>query len=430
MTQEQNTIAQNDDVFITKLTIDNVRHLKNVEILLSETERKHLILTGRNGSGKTSVLRTLKSDLHSYSIEAKYDKLLFERQEVENDASLRAIDRLQQVDQKIQMVRGESQGLVNSVKIANLYEATVSFQLHDADNEHLKKLLVDKKYFVCYFEAIRQASFQVNTNNIRRTDAFNEDLPNLDQKIGSLLTEYMNSLDHERLRKKEKNDAEAVQEINSWFREFEKNLQDVFADKHCRLEYDDEIRGFKIHLTNRAPIGFHELSDGYSALLSIVGELMMRMENQAGRYNAQGIVLIDEIEAHLHIELQKIVLPFLMRLFPRIQFIVTTHSPFVLNSIENAVVFDLENHERVEDLSAYSVNAIIKAYFGQDEYSAELKQYLVEFEELVKREKSLTGQELQRLEELETYFEGAPKLYSSELALKLNQIALSRSLAA
>ncbi|MBF0539618.1 MAG: AAA family ATPase, partial [Nitrospirae bacterium] len=48
------------DVYISKVEIHNVRHLKDIEIPLSDTERKHLIFTGINGSGKTSVLETIK----------------------------------------------------------------------------------------------------------------------------------------------------------------------------------------------------------------------------------------------------------------------------------------------------------------------------------------------------------------------------------
>ena len=54
------------------------------------------------------------------------------------------------------------------------------------------------------------------------------------------------------------------------------------------------------------------------------------------------LLLIDEIETHLHLELQKKILSFLTTLFPNIQFIVSTHSPFILNSLENAVIYDLE----------------------------------------------------------------------------------------
>ena len=52
---------------------------------------------------------------------------------------------------------------------------------------------------------------------------------------------------------------------------------------------------------------------------------------KAKMYDLQGIVLIDEIETHLHVELQKKILPFLTNFFPNIQFVITTHSPFILN---------------------------------------------------------------------------------------------------
>jgi len=48
------------ELFIEKITINEVRHLKDVEITISSEERKHLILTGKNGSGKTSVLEEIR----------------------------------------------------------------------------------------------------------------------------------------------------------------------------------------------------------------------------------------------------------------------------------------------------------------------------------------------------------------------------------
>ncbi len=53
-----------EEIFVTKLRINKVRHLENLEIPLSDTERKHLILTGKNGSGKTSVLEALDKRLY------------------------------------------------------------------------------------------------------------------------------------------------------------------------------------------------------------------------------------------------------------------------------------------------------------------------------------------------------------------------------
>jgi len=48
-----------EEIFITKIDIEKSRNLEQVTIDLSETERKHLILTGRNGSGKTSLLKEI-----------------------------------------------------------------------------------------------------------------------------------------------------------------------------------------------------------------------------------------------------------------------------------------------------------------------------------------------------------------------------------
>ena len=46
--------------FITSVHINEVRHLKDIEIKLNPEKRQHLILTGKNGSGKTSVLQAMR----------------------------------------------------------------------------------------------------------------------------------------------------------------------------------------------------------------------------------------------------------------------------------------------------------------------------------------------------------------------------------
>ena len=60
--------------FITSIHINEVRHLKNIEIKLNPEKRQHLILTGKNGSGKTSVLRAMKSYLQAIN-DGKLDAL-------------------------------------------------------------------------------------------------------------------------------------------------------------------------------------------------------------------------------------------------------------------------------------------------------------------------------------------------------------------
>jgi predicted ATP-binding protein involved in virulence len=56
-------------------------------------------------------------------------------------------------------------------------------------------------------------------------------------------------------------------------------------------------------------------------------------------------------------------------MFPNIQFIVTTHSPFVISSLENVVICDLEYRTVLTDLSAYSYDGIVEYYYNSDKYS-------------------------------------------------------------
>jgi predicted ATP-binding protein involved in virulence len=55
------------EIFISHIKINNVRHLKGIEIPISTEKRKHLILTGKNGSGKTTVLNAIREYLRGIS---------------------------------------------------------------------------------------------------------------------------------------------------------------------------------------------------------------------------------------------------------------------------------------------------------------------------------------------------------------------------
>ena len=75
--------------------------------------------------------------------------------------------------------------------------------------------------------------------------------------------------------------------------------------------------------------------------------------NRTFDFNIPGVVLIDEIETHLHLELQKNIMNLLTTIFPNVQFIVSSHSPFVLNSLDNVVIYDLEKKVLVENQKEY-----------------------------------------------------------------------------
>jgi predicted ATP-binding protein involved in virulence len=149
------------------------------------------------------------------------------------------------------------------------------------------------------------------------------------------------------------------------------------------------------------------------------------VEATESRYlDVEGIVLIDEIETHLHVELQKNILPLLTNFFPNIQFIVTTHSPFVLQSIENSVVYDLEKQIRVEDLSGHSYESLVDTYFDTDKYSDEVKEKLKKYKELTLKDidNRLEREEFKEYIKLEMFFENLPKYKNEEIGFQFNRI--------
>ena len=151
---------------------------------------------------------------------------------------------------------------------------------------------------------------------------------------------------------------------------------------------------------------------------------MQKQMRQSFNFNLSGIVLIDEIETHLHLELQKNIMPFLTNIFPNIQFIVTTHSPFILNSIQNVVIYDLEKNLLVENgLDNVPYDGIVEGYFGADKLSDTLKQKFEKYKTLVKK-KYLSDDEINEIAELELYLDNIPDYLAIGISTEYQKLKL------
>ena len=118
-----------------------------------------------------------------------------------------------------------------------------------------------------------------------------------------------------------------------------------------------------------------ELSDGYHVFIALVADIARRavMLNQFDGADAparvEGVVLIDELDLHLHPRWQRVALPRLRAAFPRLQLIVTTHSPQVLSSAENRQVRRLVDRRLQEHVfvSGRDTNAILRDLMHTDD---------------------------------------------------------------
>jgi hypothetical protein len=118
------------------------------------------------------------------------------------------------------------------------------------------------------------------------------------------------------------------------------------------------------------------LSDGYKSFIGWVGDLIGHLTEVADKKKIDdipGIVLLDEIDLHLHPEWQRTVVPALAKAFPKLQFIFTSHSPLIASTVkrENVFVTDVDEtgaatiRQLEERLYGRSIEELlVSSYFG------------------------------------------------------------------
>lgn len=396
------------DHFITEIKIEKLRHLSGIDIKLNPEYRQHLILTGKNGSGKTSLLMALQKYLRAVN---KND--LTELYSIYIPEKLLAEQAVEKSQTPAEKRRAEGSYRAWSARVSE-YKDGVDIEFSRRDD--IDDLYQKGEFITAFFPANRKAEI-VRAHGVE--DIKLNDFYAIDTAPGKLLQKYMVHLKTQQAYAKNENENEVADKIQQWFDRFVEALRILLDDESIKLEYDYKDYNFKIHEAGREPFGFDALSDGYSSVIHIVSDLILRMDHnwllkgELSEYNVEGIVLIDELETHLHIELQKKIMPFLTKFFPRIQFIVTTHSPYILNSISNVKIYDLERCIEMENLCAYTSDSLAEGYFGADEYSDELKRKLERYQ-FLKEKNALTEKEKAECAELQIELKNIPKTLSPE----------------
>lgn len=386
--------------YLTNIKIKQLRHLSNININLNEHKRQHLLLTGKNGSGKTTVLLAMCYQMRTLNREdEKYDKGLVNHMiRYGEEFDLHYNDYWDSLDLRY-----------------NVYD--------DLDIAYKKG-----NFIIAFYPAERKTKI---TRAHGVEDIKLQEFYKIDDDPGAVLLKYMVHLKTQQAYARNESDIQNVDRIQKWFDRFENALRILFDNESIKLEYNYKDYDFKIIEDGRKPISLDQLSDGYSSVIRILSDLILRMDknwllkSDLSEYDIEGIVMIDELETHLHIELQKKILPFLTEFFPRIQFIVTTHSPYILNSISNAKAYDLEKHMELENLSAYSSEDLAEAYFDTDEYSEELKKKIETYQSLVEK-KDLTDDERAERASLRSELRKISREMSGEARDKFEEIEMRR----
>lgn len=346
--------------YITELKVINLRNIRPFSLVLDT--KKNIIVTGKNGSGKTTLLEAIRDQIARRRKFGTDTKTYLEAYlKLYEETKIRPLSEL------------ETNNMNSLATMGGKGEIEIDF------HSNLQPFNTNE-IFVSFSSRRSTAAATPKGPQIITYGTKDDSSPN----YGVNFIQYLVNLWTEKSYARDDNDIQRVNELDMWFDSFSEQLRTIFEDPELKLEFDRKIFNFWIVQPGKVRYSFNELSDGLSSVISIVSELILRMENTGNAsFDASGIVIIDEIENHLHVSLQKIILPFLSSIFPNIQFIASTHSPFVLISDPKTCIIDLTKNEIHEDFSAFSYEAIIEDYFNVDKYSNELKNRVTIIRDLI-----------------------------------------------
>lgn len=149
-----------------------------------------------------------------------------------------------------------------------------------------------------------------------------------------------------------------------------------------------ELAPSRMLMTNTEGIDLEidQLSGGYKAVLSVVADIAKRLSianpSSLNPLEEEAVILIDELDLHLHPRWQKEIVEDLKRTFPKCQFIISTHSPFIVQSLEAEELFDIQMMQFAKEKGNYkgwSIEAIQEYKMGVEPKTSVFNNYLERF---------------------------------------------------
>lgn len=359
---------------LQELRLQNFRCFTDATISFDE---RLTVLVGKNGSGKTAILDAaacfLNQIVEVYMEGENFTKFFLDKRKDRN------IETAENLKMSLTLQHNGVPTTLQEPEDSN----TITYGLRPGmpgftklPNEKVSKILLpeDDRYIISYYNSGR-LSFQLDDKHI-------QDDQGVKSAYRYCLAPWLSwNATIEWIDRHDAYEARQFRDGNKNFRDLELSamreaVKDALPDFE-NLSFD----GLKSEVTvtrktDGQKLSFWQLSDGYRAMLALILDLARRMAIANGeRYTAEGrsilsspaIVLIDEIELHLHPGWQQTVLPSLLEIFPNTQFIVSTHSPQVLSSIASKHIRLLDEGEvyaAPEGTEGAESSRILKRIFG------------------------------------------------------------------
>ena len=300
------------DSCIKQIHIENYQAIKELNVSDIPIDTQWIFLTGENGYGKTSVLRAIMVGLQG--------KELFEPD------------------------KNPPEGTFIEFKASKIQ-----------DNNHVNIIGEDgDEFFIKFSNFANLSAYGAKRTELRDTKEISEIHENLFEKNETALINF-------EIRYK---DWRLFPDINSTkIKNFEKLLKLILPNL-SKIDIEpkkSEVVYFELSESNKelAPVLFHQLAMGMRSIIAMIADMVFRFTKETFDFNFEnyatdlsGIVIIDEFDNHLHPKWQRMLVKKLTNLFPKVQFIVSTHSPIAFLGAPKNSVFIRVNRNKESGIIA------------------------------------------------------------------------------
>lgn len=227
---------------------------------------------------------------------------------------------------------------------------------------------------------------------------------------------------------------EEIPELKVVCKAMEQSFVSATGYEDVKMYYNPDINDIDISYKDSngeyVIIPMSQMSDGYRCTISLIADIAYRMALLNPQLldnvltQTEGIILIDEIDLHLHPLWQQRILKDLLEIFPKVQFIVSTHAPAVINSVKNNELIKLTENNAfnvANETYGKDVNTILREVMESSERPYEIKNKFAKFYQYIDEQQFDDAEKI--LKDLEHILgNNDPEVNSCRVRLQLEQM--------